>query len=204
MILHPFVLTYLVSVVVAWIIRFQQIRKYKRASKSRISPRELLIMFVWFLVSHVILEIYCCTPILTFADYSLITPIKILGIDVFIVALWLLRQSHIDLDRNWFPIVEIQTDQTLMTQGVYGYLQHPMYSTHLLWGLAQGSLISNWLVGYLGSITFAILYFVRFPQEEKLIEEYFGQEYINYRHKIGAVIQKFFQFKICSNSLMPS
>ncbi|MBE9101670.1 protein-S-isoprenylcysteine O-methyltransferase [Vacuolonema iberomarrocanum] len=192
MVLRPFVLAYLAGVVVAWIIRFQQIQKYQRASKPTIPPRELLIMFVWFIASHVIPAIYCFAPILTFANYPLILPIKIVGIGVFIVALWLLRQSHVDLGRNWSPIAEIQTNQILITQGVYRYLRHPMYSAHLLWGLAQGLLISNWLVGYLGIVTFAMLYFSRIAQEERLMQEHFGQEYINYRYKVGAVIPKLF------------
>ncbi len=74
-----------------------------------------------------------------------------------------------DISHNWSPIAQIQTNQVLVTQGVYRYVRYPMYTAHLLWGLAQRLLITNWLVGWSGLIAFVLLCCVRIPKEEVLM-----------------------------------
>ena len=39
---------------------------------------------------------------------------------------------------------------------------------------------SNWVVGIVALLTWSILYFIRLPDEEKMMIEEFGPEYGNY------------------------
>ena len=36
----------------------------------------------------------------------------------------------------WSSTIQIKTDQTLVTQGIYKTIRHPIYTAHILWGLA--------------------------------------------------------------------
>lgn len=187
---RPFIVIYLIGVCIAGVIRITQSRKHLRPQKPQIPPSDLWLMFLWFLASHVLPMLYGFRPILTFADYPLPRFLASLGVGILGIALWLLRQSHLDLDRNWSPIAQIHPDQHLMTQGVYHYVRHPMYSAHLLWGIAQGLLISNWLVGWSGLLTFALFCCVRIPQEETMMKAHFGSAYVDYQQRVGAIAPK--------------
>ncbi len=189
---RPFVVIYLIGVCLAGAIRVIQIRKYPRSEKPQVPVLEIWLMLLWFLASQVLPMVYAFRPILTFADYPLPALLSGLGVGVFGFALWLLQQSHIDLGRNWSPIAEIQTSQVLVTQGVYRYVRHPMYTAHLLWGLAQALLIANWLVGCSGLIAFVFFCCVRIPKEEALMQTQFGQAYADYQQTVGAVLPRIY------------
>ena len=185
-----FVVIYLIGVCVAGAIRVIQSRKYPRTEKPQVPALELGLMLLWFITSQVLPMVYGFRPVLTFADYPLPGVVSGFGVVVFGFALWLLRKSHIDLGSNWSPIAEIQTNQVLVTQGVYRYLRHPMYTAHLLWGLAQGLLITNWLVGWLGLIAFVLLCCLRIPREEVLMQTQFGSAYADYQQTVGMVFPR--------------
>ncbi|MEO1352113.1 MAG: protein-S-isoprenylcysteine O-methyltransferase [Cyanobacteria bacterium J06635_15] len=187
---HPFVFIYLIGVLVAWVTRIVQTKDHHKVRTTRILWPELSLMVLWFIASQVLPLIYYFTPIFKFANYSMPNFVSVIGVGVFGLAIWLLWRSHVDLGQNWSPIAEIQTQQVLVTQGVYRYLRHPMYSAHILWGVAQGMLIANWLVGSGGIITFTLLYWVRVPKEEALMQARFGQHYASYKQTTGAVIPK--------------
>lgn len=40
-----------------------------------------------------------------------------------------LRRTHADLGRNWWLSLEIREGHTLITQGVFRYIRHPMYTS---------------------------------------------------------------------------
>ncbi|WP_088243960.1 protein-S-isoprenylcysteine O-methyltransferase [Calothrix rhizosoleniae] len=184
---QAFVVVYFVGVCIAGAIRVAQSRKHLRAEKTQIPALEIGLMLLWFFASQFLPLLYGVTPVLTFADYPFPSAISILGIGIFGFSLWLLRRSHLDLDHNWSPAVEILPEQVLITQGVYRYVRHPMYSAHLLWGVAQGLLIHNWLVGWFGLITFALFCWYRIPKEETLMQTSFGSDYAHYKQMVGAI-----------------
>jgi protein-S-isoprenylcysteine O-methyltransferase Ste14 len=47
---------------------------------------------------------------------------------------------------------------------------------------------SNWIVGIVAFLTWSILYFIRLPEEEKMMTEEFGQEYKDYMGKTKKII----------------
>ncbi|MEM9213040.1 MAG: protein-S-isoprenylcysteine O-methyltransferase [Cyanobacteria bacterium P01_F01_bin.150] len=189
---RPFVVIYLLGVCIAGGIRVTQSRKHRRSPKPPIPTKEFWLMLFWFLASQLLPAIFGFHSILSFANYPLPISISVIGIGVMAIALWLLRQSHLDLNRNWSPIAEIQPNQVLITHGIYRYIRHPMYGSHLLWGVAQGLLIPNWLVGWAGLLASAMFCGVRIPKEEALMQKYFGNAYMDYRKKVGAIVPKLF------------
>jgi protein-S-isoprenylcysteine O-methyltransferase Ste14 len=129
--------------------------------------------------------LYLFTPILAFADYPLPVSVRWCGVLVMLFALWLFWRSHADLGRNWSISLEIRKGHELVRHGVYRRIRHPMYAAIWLWSVAQGMLLSNWLAGWSALMTFAPMYFLRTPREERMMCEFLGQAYRDYMSQTG-------------------
>ncbi len=113
------------------------------------------------------------------------------GFGIFSFSLWLFYAVHKTLGRNWSPLLEIRKNHTLITEGPYKRVRHPMYTQIWLWLIAQFLFTSNWIVGLSGLITWSILYFIRVPEEETMMVEEFGEEYVKYMGATGRILPKF-------------
>jgi protein-S-isoprenylcysteine O-methyltransferase Ste14 len=134
--------------------------------------------------------VYLFTPWLDFANYHLPGPSGWAGTTVFAGAVLMLWRSHADLGRNWSATLQILGRHSLVTTGVYRYIRHPMYTAHLLWAIAQGLLLSNWLAGWAFLMLSIPLYVVRIPKEEQMMLEHFGGEYRSYTSRTGRLIPR--------------
>jgi protein-S-isoprenylcysteine O-methyltransferase Ste14 len=105
-------------------------------------------------------------------------------------ALLLFYRSHADLGPNWSATLELRRGHTLITNGVYRSIRHPMYAAILLWDLAQGLLLSNWLAGWGAFVTFALLYVARAPREERMMCDAFGDDYRAYMRRTGRLFPR--------------
>jgi protein-S-isoprenylcysteine O-methyltransferase Ste14 len=132
-------------------------------------------------------------PWLDFADYHLPQWLGWIGTAVFAIALILLWRSHADLGHNWSPILQIKKQHSLITNGIYNHIRHPMYAAHLFWAIAQGFLLENWLAGWAFLIASIPLYLVRIPKEERLMLEQFGEQYRQYISYTGRIIPRFWK-----------
>jgi protein-S-isoprenylcysteine O-methyltransferase Ste14 len=132
--------------------------------------------------------LYLFTPWLNFANYNLPGASGWIGTVVFAGAVFMLWRSHADLGRNWSATLQILGRHSLVTTGVYRYIRHPMYTAHLLWAIAQGLLLSNWLAGWAFLVLSVPLYVVRIPKEEQMMLENFGEEYRAYQSRTGRLI----------------
>jgi protein-S-isoprenylcysteine O-methyltransferase Ste14 len=129
--------------------------------------------------------LYLFTPWLAFADYHLPAFVPWCGTMLMLPALWLFYRSHADLGPNWSVTLEIRKGHHMVKKGVYRWIRHPMYASILLWDIAQGLLLQNWLAGWCAFVTFAVMYLVRTPREERMMCEFFGQEYRDYMLQTG-------------------
>lgn len=136
---------------------------------------------------------YLFTPWLNFADYHLPAWLGWIGTAVFAMALLLLWRSHADLGRNWSAILQIKLEHTLVTNGIYRHIRHPMYAAHLLWAIAQGLLLENWLAGWAFLVVFVPLYLIRAPKEEQMMLEQFDEQYRHYITRTGGIIPRFWK-----------
>jgi protein-S-isoprenylcysteine O-methyltransferase Ste14 len=65
-----------------------------------------------------------------------------------------------------------------------------MYASIWLWCLAQGLMLENWLAGWTCFVAFAAMYFLRTPREERMMREFFGQEYQDYMAQTGRLFPR--------------
>lgn len=121
-------------------------------------------------------------------DYSAIPVVVIIGSVLIVLALWLFRLTHKALGAMWSHSLDLREGHRLVTQGIYKNVRHPMYSAFWLWALAQAFLIPNWIVGFAGLVGFGTLYFLRIGQEEAMMMDEFGDEYLQYCQRTKQII----------------
>ena len=136
--------------------------------------------------------VYVFSSVLDFADYALPTWLGYVGIVLFSLAICLLWCSHAKLGRNWTPTPGIRNDHSLVTDGVYKYIRHPMYAAHWLWAIAQVFMLHNWIAGYSFLIAIVPHYFMRVNEEEQMMLSQFGEEYRAYMEKTRRLIPRLF------------
>jgi len=177
-----------------WTLPHRRRNKQRRILDDRMTKPEWLLLCLTSLGLIIFPLLYVFTNRLDFADYALPTWASLaagwVGVPVFVIALWLLWRSHADLGRNWSPKLEIREGQTLVTQGVFRHVRHPMYTAHWLWAIAQALLLQNWIAGLAMLASFLPLYLLRVVHEEQMMLEYFGEEYRSYMNRTGRVIPR--------------
>ncbi|MEM9013820.1 MAG: protein-S-isoprenylcysteine O-methyltransferase [Pseudomonadota bacterium] len=130
------------------------------------------------------------TGVFNAANYALSDLATGFGVLLLAPALYLFWRSHADLGRNWSVTVELREGHTLVTEGIYKRIRHPMYSAIWLMVLAQPFLIHNWIAGFAGIVSFGLIYFIRVPYEERMMHEQFGDEYDDYCERSGRLWPK--------------
>ena len=152
-------------------------------------PTEKMLLLLQLFGMQILPLTYLFSNKLRFADYPLPRPGQILttvlGAISFGGAAYLLHRSHADLGSNWRAELQEQPDQTLITNGIYRIMRHPMYAAHWLWAIAQALLLPNWIAGPSFLVTFWPLYRHRVPREEEQMLETFGADYRDYSQKVG-------------------
>jgi protein-S-isoprenylcysteine O-methyltransferase Ste14 len=97
-------------------------------------------------------------------------------------------QSHADLGKNWSISLEVRERHALVQTGIYRFIRHPMYASFFVLALAQFLLLPNWVAGGAGLVGVSILYAFRARNEERLMHETFGSNYVHYMTKTKRLI----------------
>ena len=187
-----FEIVYWAAVIAEIAIRapISQKQRKEAKSESRVSTQENVMLGLLFLAMFFLPLIYSATSWLDFANYSLPNWAGWLGVVLILLALFVFWRSHADLGLNWSPSLEIRTEHKLITNGIFGYIRHPMYASQWIWVIAQPLLLQNWLAGLLNLLVFVLFYTLRVRAEEKMMLDTFGDEYREYMNKTGAVFPK--------------
>ena len=185
-------IVFLVGFIVYVTIRgvFERRARIKEKMVRRLDAVEKTLLIFVGVGSLLLPVLYLFTPLLAFADYRLPVFAPWLGTALMIAALWLFYRSHADLGKNWSVTLELHKGHQLIRRGIYRSIRHPMYLSIFLWGVSQGLLLRNWLAGWSALATFSVLYCVRTPREERMMIEFFGEEYLNYMRQTGRIFPR--------------
>jgi protein-S-isoprenylcysteine O-methyltransferase Ste14 len=192
MVIQPWNLVFLVGFVAYMAIRgvFERRTRGNEKVLSRADTQDRILLLIVIGGSLLLPAVYLFTPWLSFADYRLPPFAPWCGAAVMVAALWLFWRSHADLGRNWSITLVVRKGHELIRHGVYRRVRHPMYAAIFLFCLAQGLLLQNWLAGWSAFATFAPLYLVRTPREERMMCDFFGHEYRDYMRQTGRLIPR--------------
>ena len=177
--------------VASWfIIRYPHARRSRRTDKVRVVGRglERLLLAISTCGLGIVPALFVFTNVLKFADYPIQFWQPWMGALTFALSLWMFRQTHSQLGRNWSVTLEVRANHSLVTEGIYAYVRHPMYTAFWLWALAQAVLLPNWMAGFSGIAGFGTLYLFRVGREEKMLLETFGDEYRRYMSRTRRII----------------
>ena len=191
---RAFGMVYFLGMLAEVVIRVphEQRRRQTRMKLERVDWSERPLLVLMFVGMFFIPLVYTFTSRLDGADYRLPREAREsaggVGMIILAMAVWLFWRSHADLGRNWSPSLELREGHELVTEGVYRSVRHPMYASMWLWGVAQASLLQNWIAGWASLVMFMPLYLLRVPREERMMLDEFGEEYRAYMNRTGRVI----------------
>ena len=119
-----------------------------------------------------------------FAWYQLISwPVLIISLYLLIHSLVLLKRSgRQDARRDDAPMLEFEKTTALVTNGIYRYIRHPMYSSllFLAWGVFFKS--PSWVDGLIVMVaTLALVATARTEEAEDV--RFFGEAYQDYMRR---------------------
>jgi protein-S-isoprenylcysteine O-methyltransferase Ste14 len=180
---------------VAWFairLPYQRRSRKIRVADAQRTLSERLVLPAAAIGLSAIPALYLATGIFGFADYRFRPWMGWGGLVVEVLFLALFYASHRQLGRNWSVTLEIRDGHSLVTDGLYRYVRHPMYSSFWLWAAAQALLLPNWVAGLSGLVGVGVLYFGRVGAEEALMQKVFGDEYRTYAERTGRVIPRIF------------
>ena len=87
------------------------------------------------------------------------------------------------------PVSATRKEHKLVTNGIYKYIRHPLYTFGSSMFVSFGMMADSWLIAALGVLTF-ILMAIRTPKEEANLIEKFGDEYREYMKRTGRFFPK--------------
>lgn len=186
-----FKLIYFIELVLISVVRSLGTTKYRKltTAKDRTTKLDMIMLGINGLAMIVPL-VYVFSKVFNFADYFLPDWLRWIGVVLFAGAAVLLWKTHQDLGRNWTPTLGLREEHTLVTEGIFKYIRHPMYSAHLLWAVALPLILTNWIAGFSFLIAQIPLFLLRVGAEEQMMLDQFGDQYRDYMKNTGRLFPK--------------
>ena len=166
----------------------QRSRSVKVVKSHKTSLETGLLVFAW--VGFFVPLIWVASPAFWFAEHPLRIGPLVAGVMCIVIGLWLFYRSHADLGTNWSITLEVREGHRLITQGVYRWVRHPMYSALALYSVGQALVIPNWVAGLSNLVAFAVLLALRIGAEERMMTQQFGNEYAAYTVRTKRLIPR--------------
>lgn len=117
------------------------------------------------------------------------TPAEWAGVAAVALGLAIRIAGMVRLGSRFSPLVAVQQDHALETHGIYAVVRHPGYLGALLacvgGMVAFGSALALPLVA-----AFAGLLQARIAREEVLLEQHFGEAFLDYRRRVGGLLPR--------------
>jgi protein-S-isoprenylcysteine O-methyltransferase Ste14 len=169
---------------------FQKGLKGDERITVRHERREKFFFYLTMLVWWVPILLYILSPWIDFAHLRMPVWLRWGGGIILFLGDACFFWAHRTLGKNWSGVLEIRKDHTLVTEGPYRFVRHPMYTAFFLIGIGVSFLSANWLiaVSYLGSC--AGVYVERVSSEEEMMLEQFGDAYREYMQRTGRLIPR--------------
>jgi len=128
--------------------------------------------------------------LLAWATVELPEWLQWLGVLLGLASLPLIWWVQEALGSNFSTTLHVRSEHTLVTQGPYRWVRHPMYTVLYMVLLAVFLLTGNWLISgvFLVSMTMIVLF--RLGNEEAVMLEKFGEDYRRYMQRTGRFLPR--------------
>jgi protein-S-isoprenylcysteine O-methyltransferase Ste14 len=109
-----------------------------------------------------------------------------MGVPALMLLAWILRT----LGRNFSISLAIHQGHTLVTEGPYRWVRHPMYTAFILLCISFSLLSANWFIGGTGLLAYSVVAAIRTPREERMMIQQFGDAYRSYMKRSGRFLPR--------------
>ncbi|PPQ99032.1 hypothetical protein CVT24_003592 [Panaeolus cyanescens] len=112
------------------------------------------------------------------------------GIFSVILGQILRSMAMIHASTNFSHIVAFKkrVSHQLVTDGIYGWFRHPSYAGFFYWALGTQLVLQNPLSFVMFAIVLWRFFYYRTRSEEAALIKFFGQDYVDYRRRVGTKI----------------
>ncbi|MGE5473363.1 MAG: methyltransferase family protein [Ignavibacteriales bacterium] len=171
------------------LINFIESKQNGKAAKEKKSIVETGTMTLFFLAFYTLIRFDIWG--LSFNNNPLRIFIVFFGLFMVILGCIINIRGRFNLGRNWANHIKIYEKQTLVREGVYRVVRHPLYAS-IIWMFYGASLIYLNLSAFLANtLIFIPFMYYRAKQEEELLTNRF-EEYKEYQTKVGMFFPNLF------------
>ncbi len=138
------------------------------ASETTTSPGNRLVKLVKLMILAAIIAQTVLPDFLPISDEPLM--LRLTGLCIFTLGLLTAISARVQLGNNWSDIEDgkIASEHAVVSQGIYGYIRHPIYTGDILLLLGLELCLNSWLV--LGLVLLVPVVVVQtIKEEQKLI-----------------------------------
>ena len=82
----------------------------------------------------------------------------------------------------------------LVTKGIYAYSRHPLYGSWIVFIVPGSVLLLNSLIGLSIPVFMYVVFKILIVSEDKYLEERFGEEFFEYKNRVGEIFPKLSTF----------
>jgi len=134
--------------------------------------------------------IYLINPAwMTWSKLNLPYLVRWVGAGTGIICLGLTYWLFASIGSGITPVSATRREHQLVTNGIYRWVRHPLYSVGSSSFFSFGLMADNWFIILLSIFAFAAMA-VRTPKEEANLVEKFGDEYREYMSRTGRFLPK--------------
>lgn len=117
---------------------------------------------------------------------------RLVSIPLGLIAALAMTWVHMTLNKNFSGRLEIREDHTLITDGPYRWVRHPMYTAVITLFVAVFLLTANWFIGLVGLVMNVAVIAARTPKEEAMLVATFGDSYREYMRRTPRYLPRVF------------
>ena len=169
---------------------YRRRRRHSRAgAPSRVNPIVRELRHLGAIVGFIVLGAHTVAPTwLGWSDLAIPVAIRWVALVGLAASVVLLFRA----ERHATPQVSVRRDQprarTLVTDGPYATVRHPLYALAIAAGVMLTLLAANWVIAVIIAGILAHLLMVRLPREEAELDRAFGDTYRAYAQRTPRLV----------------
>lgn len=109
------------------------------------------------------------------------------GAGILIAGLAFAVWARFHIGSNWSGNVTLKEGHRLIRTGPYALVRHPIY-TGILLGFLGTAMAQGEVRSFVGFIIFLVIHLFKLRKEERWMEQEFGEEYVQYREQVPALM----------------
>jgi protein-S-isoprenylcysteine O-methyltransferase Ste14 len=171
------------ALIVVWVVGAL---RTKRTVQSQSSASQLLYTAILVVGVCLIFAKQSGIPWLDRQLFPVTVSIALAGLLAVLVGVAFSIWARLMLGGNWSNRVTVKENHTLVRTGPYRIVRHPIYSGILL-GMLGSALQRGGIRCFVGVLICGLSFWLKTRAEERFMVQSFGEQYLQYRHKVKAL-----------------